>query len=147
VVQERSELSRLAVEIAELLRRAGEEPSSDHKHALAYLLQSLYNCCEQILEQTAKHYGDSLPEGGDSHSGLLSALAQKTEGRPALLSPNTRDGLKRIMALRHALRHQYAFLRWDLMRAEAVLVPDVLAALDADLAAFEARMRNLGGGA
>jgi hypothetical protein len=112
----------------------------------AVALHHAYGAAESAFSRIARVVDDGVPEGADWHQALLNVMALRIEQvRPAIISPESRDLLQRLLGFRHFFRHAYAVDldgdRLELLRREAVsLVP----LLEADFARFDEFLSDAG---
>jgi hypothetical protein len=102
-----------------------------------------YGAIESALERVARLIEGSLPTGRDWHVALLENMSLDIEGvRPRVLSDESLQLLRNLLAFRHFFRHAYAVslqaprldaLRADMLALHAPLERD-LDALDQHLA-------------
>lgn len=143
---ERQGIARALEEIATLLSLAKDQPAREHVYALALMLHGLYNGIERIFVRVATDFDGGVPGGSDSHRRLLDAMAIAVpDTRPAVISAGTREALRPLMTLRHAVRHLYFFdLRWDALARQATDAPGVVTMLERDAVGFDAFLEKLG---
>jgi hypothetical protein len=102
----------------------------------AVALHHAYCAVESILVRVARQLEGAIPEGADWHQALLHAAGLDIDGvRPALLSRQSVESLRRLLGFRHFFRHGYAVpldpAQLDLLRHEALgLAPRLLQEID-----------------
>jgi hypothetical protein len=75
----------------------------------AVALHHAYGAIEAALTRIARAIDDGLPEGSDWHQALLHTMGLAIDKvRPAVLRPETRSLLQRLLGFRHFFRHAYA---------------------------------------
>ena len=75
----------------------------------AVALHHAYCAIESILVRVARQIEGSLPQGPEWHQALLHAAGLEIPGvRPALLSRESVEALRRLLGFRHFFRHGYA---------------------------------------
>lgn len=75
----------------------------------AVALHHAYCAVESILIRVARQLEGSTPDGAEWHQALLHAAGLDIAGvRPALLSRETVQSLRRLLGFRHFFRHGYA---------------------------------------
>lgn len=83
---------------------------------VAVALHHAYGAVEAALARTARTLEGEVPEGPDWHQALLESMGLEIEGiRPAVLSGDSLQPLRRLLAFRHFFRHAYA-VAWDAER-------------------------------
>jgi hypothetical protein len=107
-----SELVVLAqiVDIVEKILAADKSPDGEwlRVRALAFELERLYTACESLLVRALKEVDGSEPTGAHHHRETLTVAAVAIDGvRPAILRPQTRDGLDALRRFRRFARHDY----------------------------------------
>jgi len=143
---EREAFERAAREALDLVRRAAGAPAADQVYALALMLHGFYNGVERVFTRVSLELDGGPPSGPDSHIRLLDAMALEITGsRPAVVAVQTRDRLRPLLALRHAVRHLYFFdLDWARLLVHAEALPTVVDALRSDLDRFDGFLSTLG---
>ena len=112
---------------------------------LAVALHGYYGAAESFAMRVARTFDGGLPEGPDWHRQLLDWMIRDLpEERPALLSKDAGDLLRRLLAFRHFFRHAYG-VTLDLGELEghgrAVLDTDRI--VRADLQGFLDHVRRM----
>ncbi len=126
-----SALERLRERLAEHLGRLGPEPIPQDVMAAAGYLHHIYTAMEAIDERIVTTIDGTRPSGEKWHQDLLAVAGIEIPGvRPALLRPETRGRLARLLRFRHFFRHAY---RIDYLWAE---VKPLVTDIDATVAAF-----------
>jgi hypothetical protein len=125
LASDRIAFEKLLDELESLELSNTEDPGSLARAAVA--LHHAYGAVEAGLVRVAKTLGEGIPEGGDWHHALLRVMALPVEDvRPAILSPETVDGLRPLLGFRHFFRHAYAVSldaeRLALLRRDALAV-------------------------
>lgn len=137
----------LAVHLDELERvpLAGPPFEPGEVARVAIAVDHAYSAVEAILARVARTIEGDVPEGRSWHQALLEASALELEGiRPALVSPASLPGLRRLLGFRHFFRHAYAApLEGAPLRDLRDVARDLRAPLDADLARVESWLRAL----
>lgn len=141
-------LRRLADDIAAVQR----EIELDPRHArlfhenLALKLHTFYTGCERIFQTLAAELNGAPPTGFDWHRRLLERMGATWQGRPALLSPASVEGLREYLAFRHVVRNIYGF-ELDTERIAGLVerFPAMWRQAEADLLHFTAWLRDLAG--
>ena len=115
IVRELEEVDALLDTSSPLLRTpADEDPSFERLAALSTVLNSFYTGVERIFERIVQMADSNSPEGERWHIELLNQVALQTEGRPAVISEESRQCLRDYLAFRHRSRHAYAhYLDWE----------------------------------
>jgi hypothetical protein len=109
----------------------GPQTTAAEAAQAAVALHHSYCAVESILVRIARHLEGAIPEGPDWHQALLHAAALDIPGvRPAILSRESVEALRRLLAFRHFFRHGYA----------VPLDPAQLAALRADVRTLAPRL-------
>ncbi|MCU0620040.1 MAG: hypothetical protein MUC69_00900 [Gemmatimonadales bacterium] len=103
----------LGVLAARLARVGGAEgscwPPEARAAVIAVSLHGYYGAAESLMARVARVLDGGLPEGPEWHRELPDRMAGPLEGvRPALLSPESRAALRRLLGFRHFFRHAYA---------------------------------------
>ena len=94
-------------ELEDLPLDAGPTPAETAQAAVA--LHHAYCAIESILVRVARQIEGSLPQGPEWHQALLHAAGLEIPGvRPALLSRESVEALRRLLGFRHFFRHGYA---------------------------------------
>ena len=92
----------------DLLRLDADATAADAAQA-AVALHHAYCAIESILLRIARQLEGSTPEGPEWHQALLHASGLEIPGvRPALLSRESVELLRRLLGFRHFFRHGYA---------------------------------------
>jgi hypothetical protein len=92
----------------DLLRLDADATAADAAQA-AVALHHAYCAIESILLRIARQLEGSTPEGPEWHQALLHASGLEIPGvRPALLSRESVESLRRLLGFRHFFRHGYA---------------------------------------
>jgi len=114
---ELAEMRRLFQEHESLLASAERgEPDGTQVLALAAILHSFYNGCENVFKRIAQEIDHSLPTGEAWHRDLLLAMARPGPDRPAVLPDDLVEALAGYLRFRHAFRHIYTHnLKWSNM--------------------------------
>jgi hypothetical protein len=122
------QLSRLPAEYRSLLDTVpDDEPDLVERTALSAVVQSFYQGAEGVFQTIAKRVDDSMPSSAEWHRHLLRQMAESTDKRPAVISPDLRDQLTPYLAFRHLSRHTYPFLlNWSRMRRLVSNLAEVL---------------------
>jgi hypothetical protein len=116
---------------------AGGAAGETEKLAAAALLQSFYNGVENVLDAVAGRVDGDRPSGADRHERLLAQLAEPRGNRPAVVSPELRDGLGQYLEFRNSFRYGHWFrLDWPLMAALVGQLPQTLERLEGELDGF-----------
>ena len=85
------------------------EPTAADTAQAAVALHHAYCAIESILVRVARQVEGSLPQGPEWHQALLHAAGLEIPGvRPALLSRESVEALRRLLGFRHFFRHGYA---------------------------------------
>ncbi len=92
---------------------AGLPPLADDNPAIlaqaAVALHHAYGAVESALLRVARLLEGDAPQGPDWHQALLGSMALDIDGvRPAVLSVDSRDDLRRLLSFRHFFRHAYS---------------------------------------
>jgi len=123
--------------LASLSRLSDAGPPTLAEAAVA--LHHAYGAVEAALTRIARAIDDGLPEGSDWHQALLHTMGLAIDKvRPAVLRPETRAFLQRLLGFRHFFRHAYA-LELDGTRLEDLraCAQTVLPLLSEDLRRFD----------
>jgi hypothetical protein len=141
VTSDREAFEKLVEELEAL--PLDDEPGPGDLARAAVALHHGYGAIEAALARLARTLGEGVPEGEDWHQALLKVMGLAVEGvRPPVLSPETVDGLRRLLGFRHFFRHAYAIsldserlaaLRRDALAVRPRLLAD-MSRLDAFLA-------------
>lgn len=126
------------VEVLASLSRLSDAGSPTLAEA-AVALHHAYGAVEAALTRIARAIDDGLPEGSDWHQALLHTMGLAIDKvRPAVLRPETRALLQRLLGFRHFFRHAYA-LELDGTRLEDLraCAQAVLPLLSEDLRRFD----------
>ncbi|WP_416672237.1 ribonuclease toxin HepT-like protein [Egbenema bharatensis] len=76
--------------------------------SVAYQIHNLYCAAEDLLKLIAHAFENRIGAGSEWHRTLLLRLSQPILGvRPALLTEETFDLMKRLRSFRHFIRHGY----------------------------------------
>lgn len=106
---DRTAVDDLADEVEQLAERSEREGDPAIHAALAFRLEQLYTAVESVLLRIATTIDGDRPDGPDWHSQLLKDMTLSIdEVRPEVLSHETARHLRKLLALRHFLRHAYA---------------------------------------
>lgn len=94
------------------------------------------------FKQIAQTIDRSVPESADWHRQLLRQMAASVwETRPAVLGAETVAMLEDYFSFRHVVRNIYSMnLKFDRVEALAVVLPECLSLVRADLQSFIAAM-------
>lgn len=154
------ELRGLAADITAELKRLGDlavdvaavcaEIKRDPKHArlfyenLALKLHNFYTGCERIFQTIAAELNGATPAGFDWYRRLLERMGIAWQGRPALLTASSVEGLREYLAFRHVVRNIYGF-ELDVARIEYLVerYPAIWHQVEADIQRFVAWLRAL----
>jgi hypothetical protein len=103
--------------------------------AIASGIEKIYTGIEKALVRIARNIDRNVPEGPDWHITLLRRMSRPLpEGRPAVLSADTKKRLDELRAFRHRERSSYAEeLRPDLVLGFAASIGATLAAVTIDV--------------
>lgn len=102
----------------------------------AVALHHAYCAIDSILVRVARALEGSTPEGAEWHQALLHSAGLEIPGvRPALLSRESVESLRRLLGFRHFFRHGYAvpldaLQLANLRRETRALAPRLLGELD-----------------
>lgn len=142
---ERGKLTQLVTSLQGLLP-LWDQPTgqAERVDAAALRLQSFYTGVERCFTQIVRVFNGGPPQGQDWHRRLLERMALESEQRPALLDPQTCDGLAELLRFRHVVRHLYAYeLRPDQVKRLLVQATGLWPRLEGQLLGFEAWLREL----
>ncbi len=141
---------RIEAELAEA-QRAAEKASQAHQLAqrggqqaafyldsVALNLHGFYSGLERIFELIAREMDGSVPAGPTWHRELLTQMTLRVEGlRPAVLRPQTAQGLNEFLSFRHLVRSLYTWSFDPDRLAELIArLPHAMDEVRTDLAAF-----------
>lgn len=123
-----------------------EWPDLAFTRTLGSLLHDFYTGVEKILQRIALRLDGDLPAGSRWHVQLLRRMTTPVaQVRPAVLDETTAQALGEYLRFRHVFRAVYGFeLRRERMRELAAGLPDVFAALQAQLTEFLEFLQALG---
>jgi hypothetical protein len=112
-------------------------------NAVASGIEKVYSGIEKALVRIVRDIDRHVPEGPDWHATLLRRLARSVpDGRPSVLSPETRRQLDRLRAFRHRERNSYVGdLQPDLVLGFAAGIGATLAAVVEDVARFQQALK------
>ncbi len=154
------ELRGLAADITAELERLGDlaadvaavraEIERDPRYArlfyenLALKLHNFYTGCERIFQTIAAELNGATPSGFDWHRRLLERMGTAWQGRPALLTPSSVEGVREYLAFRHVVRNIYGY-ELDVERIEHLVerYPAVWHQVEADIQRFVAWLHAL----
>jgi hypothetical protein len=143
---DRAALGLLAARLARVTGAEGSSwPPEARAATIAVTLHGYYGAAESLMTRVARVLDGGMPEGPEWHRELLDRMSGPLEAvRPALLSPESRAALRRLLGFRHFFRHAYAV---DLDDAElgghAAAVIAAHARLDAEVRAFVDHLRAM----
>ena len=133
-------IERLAERLADVKLRAaaGSEPPPLEVMAAAGYLHHLYTGMESIHERIVTRVEGAVPSGERWHQELLTRVGVDVAGvRPAVLRPETRAQLARLLRFRHFFRHAYRIdLLWHEVAGLLADVERVVTDYRADVDAF-----------
>lgn len=137
IEREREMLRRLVAEHRETIEAAlRHEPGLIEREAIAMMLHSFYTGIESIMRSIAGASGRFAKSEG-WHAELLKSMQEKTEDRPALLTPELAATLSGYLTFRHRFRNLYGFeLEWRRMKTLVERVEEALAEFEAALDRF-----------
>lgn len=88
---------------------------------LAYRLHNLYNAFENIFENIAAHFENSIDERGRWHAQLLERMRLNAMPlRPAVIDDDAYEALDELRRFRHLFRHAYS-IQLDPYRLDLVV--------------------------
>ena len=139
----REAIGRIAAEAA--VHAPVAAPSPIVVYGTAAMLHGFYTALERVFASTARLWNGVPPEGADWHRRLLLAMGSPREGRrPAVLASGTLAQLDRYLRFRHLFRNLYVFeLAWPELQPLMAGLPAVAAAVEQDLARFDAFLASL----
>jgi hypothetical protein len=110
-------MSRLREKLLDAQARlTAAEPSSIDVMAAAGFLHHAYTAMESVHERIVARVDSTVLQGERRHAGLLTRVSVEVPGvRPAVIRPETRARLARLLRFRHFFRHAY---RIDLLADE-----------------------------
>lgn len=102
-----------------------EQPSllddEDALNVLAYHLHNLYNAFENIFENIAAHFENSIDDRGRWHAQLLERMHLNVMPlRPAVIDDDAYEALDELRRFRHLFRHAYS-IQLDPYRLDLVV--------------------------
>ena len=98
-------INRLTAEIGATAPDSREKTSH-----LGYLLHNLYGALEDLFQEIARTFENSLEDPGRYHRELLKRMALEIPGvRPPLLSAGGHTLLNELRGFRHVFRHAYDY--------------------------------------
>lgn len=135
---ERDQLRQLLAESRELVENSRRKaPAAAERWALGAILHAFYNGIENILRRIAAAYDRKPENAGQWHIGLLNQMAEPTETRRKVISPELLTVLKKYLAFRHLFRSIYTHeLRWEPMQELVYGVDHSLKMFDDEISAF-----------
>lgn len=121
-----------------------QEPPPTTVMAAAGYLHHLYTGCEAIHERIVRCLDGHLPQGERWHQELLTLAGLPVPGvRPALLKPETRARLSRLLRFRHFFRHAYRIdLLWQEVEPLLRDAPALMADYEQELMGFCAHLEQ-----
>ncbi len=132
---ERETRRKLASEIAS--HAVPTDPGRPVAALVALDLDRYYTSAESTLKAIARIMDGDAPAGDGWHRALLDRMASEDQTRPAVISGETHERLRKLLGFRHFLRHAYAVeLDWSKLVPIASDIGDLEDALDRDLDAF-----------
>jgi predicted nucleotidyltransferase len=136
-------LERAVERLASFLNGVLTEPDEIQVQGSAKYLHDFYNGVERIFERIAVRLDNDLPAGPDGHTLLLQRMGQPFGSRrPAVIDRHLEVKLSEYLRFRHLFRHTYGYeLEWNRVRELGAALPDILAALKTQLAAFLAALK------
>lgn len=112
----RTDRESFCARVAELRGLSLEDTGAAVCAQVAVALHHAYGAVEAAMARTARTLEGSVPGGPDWHLALLESMGVELAGiRPALLSRDSVDFLRKLLAFRHFFRHAYA-VSWDIER-------------------------------
>jgi predicted nucleotidyltransferase len=135
-------LERVVERLTGFLQRAPAEPDEIQVQGGGKYLHDFYNGVERIFERIAVRVDEDLPAGTNWHTLLLQRMSRPFGSRrPAVIDHALEVELSEYLRFRHLFRHTYGYdLEWERVRELSQALPDVLAALQAQVAAFLAAL-------
>lgn len=143
---ELDDLAQVVERTEEGWRRARRSGDDFYLDSVALNLHGFYAGLERLFELIADAVDGTMPRGADWHQVLLYQMAREVAGvRPAVISEETRDDLEEYRGFRHVVRRVYTF-KFDPAKVQKLVenVPDVLARVRTELAAFADFLERLG---
>lgn len=132
---ERDTRRKLAGEIASHATPA--DPGKPAAALVALDLDHYYTSVESTLEAVARVMDGDAPAGNGWHRLLLDAMAAEGQTRPAVISGETNERLRKLLGFRHFLRHAYAVeLDWNKLAPLALDLDGLESVLNRDLTEF-----------
>ncbi|GMV43073.1 MAG: hypothetical protein AMXMBFR64_47890 [Myxococcales bacterium] len=119
------------------------EPDAPVLSVVAVALHHWYGAAESAMERVIRSFEGLPAQDSRWHQRILELSTREIpEVRPAILSPETADGLRDLLAFRHFFRHAYAIsLSPVKLAANARALADTHPRLVADLAQLERVVR------
>jgi hypothetical protein len=112
-------------------------PDMIEKSAVALLLQSFYNCIENIIIMIIKHFDGKLPNSSKWHKELLEKAFEESEKHRPIFRGEIKIILNDYMSMRHFIRHTYGFrLNWEQMQELTNGINDIWIIVKDDLNKF-----------
>lgn len=146
IAVQREQLGRLLQHHPSLLQKCTQQaPDAIERSALAAMLHSFYTGVENIFKRVAIECDGGAPAGDTWHRDLLDAMTLPTPQRPAVISEDLRNALRKYLNFRHVFRQAYSFeLRWEKMSPLVLECEPTWQRLDAELQAFTKRLQEGG---
>ena len=119
-------------------RVEGGLSTSVQLESVAYQIHNLYCSVEDLLKLVASVFENNIGSSSNWHEVLLLRMSQPIEGvRPALLSEETSDLMRKLKNFRHMFRHAYgADIERDQLQGNLVAAQKLYDLLAQDIDAF-----------
>jgi hypothetical protein len=112
-------------------------PDLADRWALGAMLQAFYNGIENIFKQVAATYDGKPSKSNQWHADLLTLMSHSTTKRPAVVSQNLYEIVRKYLGFRHIFLNIYTHeLRWESMADLVAQVDRTLTILENELHLF-----------
>ena len=123
----------------DILATINEEysPTGFELSSFAFMLENFYTEIEAIFKLCAKALGGKIPDSDSWHRDLLSAMTEKTENRPGVISEGLSIRMRDHLNFRHFSRHATAVvLDWEQMSPLVLTSEETFKQLKTELELF-----------
>lgn len=122
VAEIKDELSKLESLAGKLSSQKGRTSDEEIAESAALRLHNFYTGCERIFKLIAAEINGGTPQDLEWHKRLLNQVSIEIDGvRPAVISPQNRRELEKLLRFRHLVRNIYGF-ELESNRIEELLV-------------------------
>jgi len=106
----KNELTKLEELAGKLSSQKGRTRDEEIAESAALRLHNFYTGCERIFKLIAVEINGGVPQELEWHKRLLNQVAIEIDGlRPAVITPETKGELEKLLRFRHLVRNIYGF--------------------------------------